>query len=88
MALFKNTPFQLVLALGLLTLAAAAPAVAQAPVKIAVIDVERILLESDPGKSALQEIDVLRQQKQEQAVPAPGAEPVAGTDMFTAVETG
>ena len=67
MALFKNTPFQLVLALGLLTLAAAAPAAAQATVKVAVIDVERILLESEPGKAALQEIDALRQQKQNEA---------------------
>jgi outer membrane protein len=67
MALFKNTPFRFVLALGLLTLAAAAPAAAQATVKVAVIDVERILLESEPGKAALQEIDALRQQKQTEA---------------------
>lgn len=54
------------LALGALLLSAA-PAVAQSNLKVAVIDVERILLESDRGKSALQEIDALRQQKQQQA---------------------
>jgi len=53
---------------GLLTIAlAAAPALAQsAPVKVAVIDVERILLESSRGKAALDEIDTLRKQKQKQ----------------------
>lgn len=47
--------------------AAAAPAAGQAAVKIAVIDVERILLESERGKAALQEIDALRKQMQQQS---------------------
>lgn len=46
--------------------AAVAPAAGQAALKIAVIDVERILLESERGKAALREIDTLRQQKQQQ----------------------
>jgi outer membrane protein len=56
----------LLLAVGAL-LAVAAPAAAQANVKVAVIDVERILLESNRGKSALEEIDALRKQKQSEA---------------------
>ena len=44
----------------------AAPLAAQAPAKVAVIDVERILLESERGKTALQELDALRKQKQEE----------------------
>lgn len=55
-----------VLALGAaLVLTLAAPLAAQAPAKVAVIDVERILLESERGKAALQELDALRKQKQE-----------------------
>lgn len=50
----------------LLGLVLAAPTLGQAAVKIAVIDVERILLESERGKAALREIDTLRQQKQQQ----------------------
>lgn len=49
----------------LLGLAWGAPLAAQT-VKVAVIDVERILLESNRGKAALQEIDDLRKQKQQQ----------------------
>jgi outer membrane protein len=56
-----------VLALGAaLALTLSAPLAAQAPAKVAVIDVERILIESERGKSALQEIEELRGQKQEQ----------------------
>ncbi|HSM50876.1 MAG TPA: OmpH family outer membrane protein [Thermoanaerobaculia bacterium] len=56
-----------VLALGAaLALSLAAPLAAQAPAKVAVIDVERILLESERGKSALQELEAVRKQKQEQ----------------------
>ncbi len=46
----------------------AAPAAAQVTenVKVAVIDVERILLESERGKAALDEIEALRAQKQEE----------------------
>lgn len=45
-----------------------APAAAQVTedVKVAVIDVERILLESERGKAALDEIEALRAQKQEE----------------------
>lgn len=44
-----------------------APAFAQADgVKVAVIDVERILIESERGKAALSEIEALRAQKQEE----------------------
>jgi len=50
----------------LLGLAWGAPLAAQTTVKVAVIDVERILLESNRGKTALQEIDDLRKQKQQQ----------------------
>lgn len=49
----------------LLILAWGAPLAAQT-VKVAVIDVERILLESERGKRALQEIDALRKQKQDE----------------------
>jgi len=49
----------------LLMLAWGAPLAAQA-VKVAVIDVERILLESNRGKTALQEIEALRKQKQQE----------------------
>lgn len=47
---------------------AAAPAGAQGqvPPKVAVIDVEQILLESERGKSALEEIEALRNEKQQQ----------------------
>ncbi len=47
---------------------AKAPAPAQARVaKVAVIDVERILLESDRGKKALSEIEAVRKQKEQEA---------------------
>jgi outer membrane protein len=46
--------------------AGAAPAAAQPPIKVAVIDVERILLESNRGKAALEEIDALRKAKQQE----------------------
>jgi len=49
-----------------LALSLAAPLAAQAPAKVAVIDVERILLESERGKTALKELDALRKEKQEQ----------------------
>lgn len=67
----RSTPVSVrrlpVLALGAaLALSLAAPLAAQAPAKVAVIDVERILLESERGKAALQELDALRKQKQEQ----------------------
>jgi outer membrane protein len=39
---------------------------ASGPTKVAVIDVERILLESKRGKKALAEIDTLRKQKQQE----------------------
>ena len=47
---------------------AAVPALAQSTgdVKVAVIDVERILLESERGKAALDEIEQLRTEKQQQ----------------------
>lgn len=45
-------------------LLAAAPAAAQDATKVAVIDVERILIESERGKAALQQIEELRDQKQ------------------------
>lgn len=46
---------------------AGAPLLAQAAsVKVAVIDVERILIESSRGKAALDEIETLRKQKQSQ----------------------
>lgn len=51
---------------GVLALVFAAPVLGQAPVKVAVIDVERILIESERGKAALQDLDALRQQKQEE----------------------
>lgn len=49
-------------------LATSGPVVAQSTgaVKVAVIDVERILLESDRGKAALGEIESLRAEKQQQ----------------------
>ncbi|MGD2114358.1 MAG: OmpH family outer membrane protein [Acidobacteriota bacterium] len=50
-------------------LLSAAPVAAQVSgdgVKVAVIDVERILLESERGKAALGEIESLRQQKQQE----------------------
>jgi outer membrane protein len=46
--------------------AGAAPAAAQPAIKVAVIDVERILLESNRGKAALEEIDALRKAKQQE----------------------
>ncbi|HUF77520.1 MAG TPA: OmpH family outer membrane protein [Thermoanaerobaculia bacterium] len=46
--------------------AGAAPAAAQPPIKVAVIDVERILLESNRGKAALGEIENLRKAKQQE----------------------
>lgn len=45
---------------------AQAQAQAQAPLKVAVIDVEQILLESERGKAALEEIEALRNEKQQQ----------------------
>lgn len=63
MAFTKYTPW---LFLFVLALAAVQPAAAQG-VKVAVIDVERILLESNRGKAALEEIDALRKQKQTEA---------------------
>lgn len=45
----------------------AVPAAGQTAIKLAVIDVERILLESNRGKAALEEIDALRQQMGQQA---------------------
>lgn len=65
MVRFKNLSFQILAALALL--AVAAPAAAQGPLKVAVIDVERILLESNRGKAALEEIEALRRQKQTEA---------------------
>jgi outer membrane protein len=68
MALFElKTPRRLRMlpVLALLALAWGAPLAAQT-VKVAVIDVERILLESNRGKTALQEIDALRKQKQQE----------------------
>lgn len=60
----------MVAALTLLTAVAfgTSPAAAQVTedVKVAVIDVERILLESERGKAALDEIESLRAQKQEE----------------------
>lgn len=50
----------------LVLVAAGAPAAGQAAVKLAVIDVERILLESERGKAALGEIDALRKAKQQE----------------------
>lgn len=47
----------------------AAPAAAQAEagaIKVAVIDVERILIESERGKSALEELEALQNEKREQ----------------------
>lgn len=69
MALSKLQPVRrlVVLAvLGACALASAAPLAAQGSFKVAVIDVERILLESNRGKAALQEIDALRKQKQDE----------------------
>lgn len=51
---------------GVVALGFAAPVAGQASVKVAVIDVERILIESERGKAALQEIEALRRQKQEE----------------------
>lgn len=51
---------------GVVALGFAAPVVGQESVKVAVIDVERILIESERGKAALQEIEALRRQKQEE----------------------
>lgn len=65
MVRFKNLSFQILVAFALLV--AAAPVAAQGPVKVAVIDVERILLESNRGKAALEEIEALRKQKQAEA---------------------
>lgn len=65
MARFKNVSFQILVAL--VVLAVAAPVAAQGAVKVAVIDVERILLESNRGKAALEEIEALRRQKQTEA---------------------
>ena len=47
-------------------LALALPALAQSTAKVAVIDVERILLESAKGKRALEELEALRKQKTDQ----------------------
>ena len=55
------------LLVSLALLASAPPAAGQAAFKVAVIDVERILLESERGKAALEEIDALRKQKQQQS---------------------
>lgn len=69
MVLSKPNPVRrphVLLALGLFVLASAAPLAAQGGLKVAVIDVERILLESNRGKTALQEIDALRKTKQEE----------------------
>ena len=52
--------------LGVLALAPAAPLAAQGSLNVAVIDVERILLESNRGQAALQEIEALRKQKQQE----------------------
>lgn len=51
---------------GVLALASAAPLAAQGSLSVAVIDVERILLESNRGQAALQEIDALRKEKQQE----------------------
>lgn len=45
---------------------AAVPASAQIAVKVGVIDVERILLDSERGQAALQEIEALRNRKQQE----------------------
>jgi outer membrane protein len=47
-----------------LAIAAAVPAAAE--IKIAVIDVQRVVAESDPGKGSLQKLKVLQDQKLEQ----------------------
>lgn len=62
----RNPSFRLyvLLVLGILAAGAAAPAAAQSAARMAVIDVERILLESERGKAALQEIEALRLEKQ------------------------
>jgi len=68
MSPFKTTRIRRLplLLIPLALVAAGAPAAGQAAVKLAVIDVERILLESDRGKAALEEIDALRKVKQQE----------------------
>ena len=55
-------------ALAVVVLAAAVPAAAQgtSDLKIAILDTERILSASETGKKALEELQALRQQKQEE----------------------
>jgi len=61
---FRLTKMAIAPVVALIALAGA-PALAQsASVKVAVIDVERILIESSRGKAALDEIETLRKQKQ------------------------
>ncbi len=61
----KSLPRSILAGAGLVLLAApAAPAAAQAPPKIAVVDTERILLESQTGKQALAELKKLGEQKE------------------------
>lgn len=52
-----------VVLVALVLIAAAAPAAAQ---KVAVIDVQRVLTESDPGKEALQDLQKLQEEKIEE----------------------
>lgn len=52
-----------VVLVALVLVAAAAPAAAQ---KVAVIDVQRVLTESDPGKEALQDLQKLQEEKIEE----------------------
>lgn len=69
MALFDLNHFRRLFVPSLFALfavAVASPLAAQGGLKVAVIDVERILLESDRGKAALQEIDALRKEKQQE----------------------
>jgi outer membrane protein len=63
---FKPARLALVLLAAALAGTVAAPALAQQPPKIAVIDTEQILLNSETGKKALEELQTLKEQKEKE----------------------
>lgn len=55
--------FRMISRIGLVAMVVAAAMPAAAQVKVAVIDVQRVVSESDPGKQALQKLKVVQDQK-------------------------
>ena len=55
--------FRMISRIGLVAMVVAAAMPAAAQVKVAVIDVQRVVSESDPGKEALQKLKVVQDQK-------------------------